>query len=192
LTQVYKYRGLNDLRVTKDDNTTGLLVNYPEKFIELATYYMLNKDTTRAFELLNKSKEIYPDYWRTYLASAQIYSGQTDTTSRQKLLAEGENHLKKAIKANPDNHTYSQYLGLFLQMQDKAEEAIPHLVQSYKMSSSNIISYRSLLSIYVSKNRTQEAIALVESWLKDNPADQFSYNLLQQLRAPRPGTLPAQ
>lgn len=188
LTQVYKYRGLNDLRVTKDDNTTGLLVNYPEKFIELATYYMLNKDTTRALELLNKSKEINPDYWRTYLALAQIYTGQNKTEEKSKLLLEAENHLKKVIKSNPDNHTYSQYLGLFLQMQDKAEEAIPHLVRSYKMTPSNIISYRSLLSIYVSKNRTQEAIALVEGWLKNNPADQFSYNLLQQLRAPRPGT----
>lgn len=192
LTQVYKYRGLNDLRVTKDDNTTGLLVNYPEKFIELATYYLLNKDTTRSFELLNKSKEIYPDYWRTYLALAQIFSAQKDSTTRQNLLAEGENHLKKVIKFNPDNHTYSQYLGLFLQLQDKWEEAIPHLVRSYKMSPSNIVSYRSLLSIYVSKNRIQEAIALVESWLKDNPTDQFSYNLLQQLRAPRPGTSSAQ
>ena len=163
------------------------MVNYPEKFIELATYYLLNKDTTRSFELLNKSKAIYPDYWRTYLALAQIYTGQNKTEEKSKLLLEAENHLKKVIKSNPDNHTYSQYLGLFLQMQDKAEEAIPHLVRSYKMTPSNIISYRSLLSIYVSKNRTQEAIALVEGWLKNNPADQFSYNLLQQLRAPRPG-----
>jgi len=192
LTQVYKYRGLNDLRVTKDENTTGLLVNYPEKFIELAVYYLSQGDTARTLGLLNSSQQIYPDYWRTYIVLAQVYRDQKDSTAYKKVLEEGENNLKEAAKSNPDNHTYHQYLGLFFQMQNKTEEATPHLVRSYKMSPSNIITYRSLLSIYVSKNRMQEAISLVESWLKSNPSDQFSYNLLQQLRAPRPYPLPTQ
>ncbi|OGC75965.1 MAG: hypothetical protein A2145_00455 [candidate division Zixibacteria bacterium RBG_16_40_9] len=193
LTQVYQYRGLNDYRVIKDENTSGLLVNYPEKFIELANYYVGNADTTRAVELLNKSKEIYPDYWRTYIVLSGIYSSQNKTDQKDKLLAEGESHLKKMLDFNPHNHTYAQYLGLLLQMQNKGEDAIPHLVRSYKMSPSNIISYRSLLSIYISKNRIQEAASLVESWLENNPTDQFSLNLLQQLRAPRPvSTFPGQ
>ncbi len=193
LTQVNRYRGLNDHRVIKDENTSGLLVNYPEKFIELATYYLGKADTVRTLELLNKSKQIYPDYWRTYIVLSGIYNSQNKTDLKSELLSEGENHLKKMIDFNPHNHTYSQYLGLLLQMQNKGEEAVPYLVRSYKMSPSNIISYRSLLSIYISKNRIQEAISLVESWLQNNPTDQFSINLLQQLRAPRPAaTFPGQ
>lgn len=188
LTEIYKYRGLNDKRVIKDENTTGLLVNYPEKFIELAAYYLGKADTTRALELLDKSKQIYPDYWRTYIVLSGIYNSQNKPELKEKIQAEGEAHLEKIISFNPHNHTYFQYMGLLLQMQNKVEDAIPYLLSSYKMSPSNIISYRSLLSIYVSKNRIQEATSLVESWLEDNPTDQFSINLLQQLRTPRPAT----
>ena len=188
LTEVYRYRGLNDPKVVKDENTTGLLVNYPEKFIELAGNFLTQADTNKASELLNKSKEIYPEYWRTYVFLSQIYTSQNKTDLKNKILAEGENYIQKMTEKNPDNLLYFQYLGLMQQMQDKTEEALVNLRKAYKMSSSNIVSYRAMLGIYMSKNRTLEAMNLVENWLKHNPTDQFSLNLLQQLRLPSPAS----
>ncbi len=181
-----KYRGLADEKVFKDENTVGLLINYPEKMIELAGYFQQAGDTARTIEILEKARETYPDYWRLYAVLANIYDIQKMPDQKDRVTKLGINRLKLMIKEAPGVAEYAQYLGLLYQFLGEHNFAIDYLKQAYGTFSSDPITYQSLLFSYMRLNRTAEMRLLAEEWLRKHPDDQNTMNLLRQMGAGQP------
>lgn len=181
-----KYRGLADEDVYKDENTVGLLINYPEKLIELAGFYQMAGDTAKTIYILDKSREAYPDYWRTYAVLQTIYDQQKKLDQKDRVVRQGTNRLELMTRKAPGVAEYFQYLGLFYQFNNEHALAIEYLKEAQKINASDPITYQSLLFSLMRQNRTREMRTLAEWWLKRNPGDQNTLNLLRQLGSGQP------
>jgi tetratricopeptide (TPR) repeat protein len=173
-------------KVYKDENTVGLLINYPEKMIELAGYYQQAGDTAKMIDILEKARETYPDYWRLYAVLANIYDMQKMPDQKDRVTKLGKDRLKLMVEKAPGVAEYAQYLGLLYQFLGEHNFAVDYLRQAYGIFSSDPITYQSLLFSYMRLNRTAEMRLLAEEWLKRNPNDQNTLNLLRQLGAGQP------
>ncbi len=57
----YRFRGINDPRVSYDENTTRLMINYRTSFVRLAMYYAnFGSDTAKAVESLERMETLIP------------------------------------------------------------------------------------------------------------------------------------
>lgn len=61
IMNVYQFRGLNDSRVYFDETCQRMLVTYKQLFIRLLSALNMKKDTDRAFEVVKKYNEIFPN-----------------------------------------------------------------------------------------------------------------------------------
>jgi len=181
LWEVYRYRGLNDIKVYKDENAIGMMVSYPEMFIELSNYYLSSGDKEKTKAELQKSLQIYPDYYRTYSLLARLYKEEGKVKEAETLLKKAEEHLKNLYNFNPQL-LYLQYLGLFYISQRRTKEAEDIFYQAYQESPDNAISFRALSDLYIMNGKYREAERILERWLKDHPQDQAVSNVLQRLR----------
>jgi hypothetical protein len=181
-----KYRGLADQNVYKNENAIGLLINYPEKMIELAGFYQHAADTAKATEVLERAREIYPDYWRTYAALYNTYQWAQMPDKKERIAQLGVNRLKLMIEKAPELAEYYQYLGMLYQVINEPILAIDYLKTAHEISPSDVITYQSLLGGYLRQNRSREARLLAEKWLKTHPDDQNTQELLRQLGASQP------
>jgi len=109
LWDVYQYRGIDDLEVNKDEVSVGLLYIYPEKFIELASYYFENDQKEKGFEQLEKAIEINPYYYRTYIVLSHRYNADGEEEKSKEVLKQGVENLKKAAGRHPYIVAYHQY-----------------------------------------------------------------------------------
>ncbi|MCI0531801.1 MAG: DUF2723 domain-containing protein, partial [candidate division Zixibacteria bacterium] len=172
------YTGLADEKIYKDENTVGLLINYPEKMIELAGFYQTAGDTATTVRILEKIIEIYPDYWRTYAVLVNLYKLLNLPDKQEQTVKFAERRLGMMIENSPGIPQYPQYLGLFYQFTYGQQQdmnyltlSIDYLKQSYEYSPSNPITYQSLIGAYLTQNRTNEAKELAQDWLTRNPND---------------------
>ena len=182
LWEVYRYRGLNDMNLYMDENAIGMMVTYPEMFIELCGQYLSSGDKSKAIAELEKAIEIYPDYYRTYAILASLYTEEGREKEVDPLLKKAEQHLKALYLRNPQL-LYLQYLGLFYISQRKTIEAEKIFFQAYKESPDNAISVRALADLYIMNGKYGESEKILEKWLIDHPDDQAVSSVLQRLRS---------
>src|SRR4030067_1156665 len=136
--------------------------------------------------MLEKSSETYPDYWRTYAVLSNIYDQKKMPDEKDRITKLAINRLKLMIEKEPGIAEYRQYAGLLYQFKGEHTLAIDYFKQAYAISSADAITYQSLLFSYMKQNRTAEMRLLAEEWLKNNPGDQNTINLLRQLGAGQP------
>jgi tetratricopeptide (TPR) repeat protein len=181
LWEVYKYRGLNDVKVYKDENAIGMLVSYPEMFVELSSYYLSAGEREKAKAELEKAIEVYPEYYRPYTFLSSLYKEDGKEKEADSLLKKAEERLKSVYQLNPQL-LYLQYLGLFYISLRKTVEAEDIFYRAYKESPDNVISVRALSDLYIINGKFDRSIDILEKWLKDHPDDQAVSNVLQKLR----------
>ncbi len=182
LWEVYHYRGLNNTKVYKDENAIGMMVSYPEMFIELSNYYLSSGNREKAKAELQKAIQVYPDYYRSYSILAGLYNEEGKADSTRSLLKKGEAHLKSLYNLN-SQLLYLQYLGLFYISQKNTKEAEKIFYQAYQESPDNEISFRALSDLYIMNGKYTESERILEKWLESHPNDQTVNNVLQKLRS---------
>jgi len=185
LLEVYKYRGLNDINVYKDENTVGLANSIPEKFIDLALYYREQNQLEEAKTLLKKAIEFFPDYYRPYLLLYRFLKEEGETEESERLLDAFENHLKQLVEKYPEIVYYHQFLGLVYQVDGKIEEAIKSLKKALEIRPSDRMTFQILGQILFSSKKHEEIIDLFERWIKYNPNDQEARQVLEEYKRSR-------
>ena len=185
LLEVYKYRGLNDINVYKDENTVGLANSIPEKFIDLALYYREQNQLEEAKTLLKKAIEFFPDYYRPYLLLYRFLKEEGETEESERLLDAFENHLKQLVEKYPEILYYHQFLGLVYQVEGKMEEAIKSLKKALEIRPSDRMTFQILGQILFSSKKHEEIINLFERWIKYNPNDQEARQVLEEYKRSR-------
>jgi len=181
--EVYRYRGVGDINVRKDENTVGILFMYPEKFIELASYYFKENQPEKGITEIKKGIEIYPDYYRPYLILAQMYRSQGNPEEEKKILNQGVSRVEKLVRKYPKIVSYRQYLGILYNQTGRNAEAERALWSAYQDDPTNSLSYQGLVGLYISTQQYPKAINLLEKWIRTNPSDQVALRTLEQLRS---------
>jgi tetratricopeptide (TPR) repeat protein len=183
LFEVYKYRGLNDISVYKDENTVGLMITYPEKFIDLALYYREQNQMEKAKTVIKKAIEVAPDYYRPYVLLYRFLKDEGKTEEGDKILKAGEDHLKRLVEKYPEIAYYQQFLGLVYQVGGKLDEAARSFKNVLQVNPSDRVSFQILGQILASSKKHKELIDVLERWIKDNPNDQEALQMLEYYKS---------
>jgi tetratricopeptide (TPR) repeat protein len=179
LFEVYKYRGLNDINVYKDENTVGLSFSYPENFIDLSMYYRDQKQMEEAKDVLEKAIEIFPDYYRPYILLFRFLRDEGKTEEADRILKACEDRSKLLVEKYPEILYYHQFLGLVYQTEGNSEEAVRAFKEALQMSPSDRISFQILGQILAASKKNKELVEILERWIKYNPDDQQALQMLE-------------
>ena len=179
LWEVYQYRGLADMNVYKNETTVGLLINYSERFIELAEYYLKKNQTDKAIAELEIAVSVLPDYYRTHLQLYKLYSDGGDTTKADSLLEDYQARMETLIRKCPEILLYYQYLGLAYQAQEKFDQAEKIMQKAYEINPTDKMTFQILRQLYAYTKQFDKLAPLLANWLEDHPDDEQSRRLLE-------------
>jgi tetratricopeptide (TPR) repeat protein len=182
LLEVYQYRGLADMDVYKGETTVGLLMNYSERFIELADYYLKLDQKDDAAAILERSVELMPDYYRTYLQLYKLYLDEGNKEKADSLLDGYQARMETVIEKCPEIVLYYQYLGLAYQAQEKFDEAGEVMERAYRLNPTDQMTFQILRQLYLFSQNQDKLVRLLEDWLDDHPEDNQSRQMLQRTR----------
>jgi tetratricopeptide (TPR) repeat protein len=183
LWDVYRYRGLADMNVYKDDNTIGLLMNYSERFIDLANYYRNHDQVEDAIAALEKSAQVLPDYYRTYLQLYQIFMDRDEARRADSLLTAYEKRMELLTANYPELLLYHQYLALAYQAQEKFLDAQRAMEKAYDLNPQDKMTFQILRQLYMVNREQDKLVRLLENWLTTYPSDQQTRQLLERYRS---------
>ena len=182
LLEVYQYRGLADMDIYKNETTVGLLMNYSERFIELADYYQKVDRKDDAVAILERSVELIPDYYRTYLQLYKFYLDDEKKEKADSLLDAYQARMETRIEKSPEIILYYQYLGLAYQAQEKFDEAEVVMQKAYDLNPTDRMTFQILRQLYLFSKKHDKLVRLLEDWLDDYPEDAQTRELLQRTR----------
>ncbi len=131
LTEVFKYRGLDDPSVYYDDNVIGLLQNYRAAFLRLAQEYLMNRQNDKVIQVLDQMEKSVPEKvipvpdYRLSMRIGQLYdfAGRTDEFIRRG---------REIIKTQPDNPMVVGYMVASLSRMGDHQQAIELLEEWVK------------------------------------------------------------
>ncbi len=182
LFEVYKYRGLDDINVYKDENTVGLLISLTEKFIDLALYYREQKQMEKAKTVLNKAIEVTPDYYRPYILLYRLLRDEGKMEESEIILGACEDRLRQLVERYPEIAYYHQFLGLVYQVGGKIDQAVKSLKKVLQMSPSDRVTFQILGQILASSKKYKELVDVLERWVEYNPNDQEARQMLEHYK----------
>jgi len=174
---VYRYRGIDDISIFKDENNVGLATTYPERFIELANYYLQHGDSTQARQILYDTLDKFPIYYQTYVELMRQYGILNKPDSVQVIFNRGLENMGKAMEAWPDMTLYWQFAGELCFTNKKYDNSIKYYETAKELDPSGAITFYRLIQLYASTGKTQAGFALLNEWLDDHPDDMYARNL---------------
>lgn len=174
---VYRYRGVDDIEIFKDENNVGLTTTYPERFLELANHYILKEDTLRARQILNDTIERFPFYYQPYIELARLYSDTVFADSAEIIYQLGVKNFDRATQRWPRITLYWQFLGVLHYSQKNFEEAIRCYEIAIGLDPSSNINFKLLLQLYSATNRKEKGMSLLRMWMKEHPEDMEARNM---------------
>jgi hypothetical protein len=177
LYDVYRYRGINDIEVFKDENNVGLTTTYPERFLELANYYLSQKDTLKTRKTLYDTIERFPFYYQPYIELARLYPDTTFGDSAKIIYQLGVENLNGAIQRWPHITLYWQFLGVLHYTQKNFEEAIRCYEKAIELDPSSSINFNLLIRLYSATGQKEKGMSLLKKWMKEHPEDMEARNL---------------
>jgi len=179
LFEKYRYRGVNDPKVYKDNDTVRLLGNYRAAFIQLAYAYLQNGRKEEALETLRRADEqILMDWWGYYTA-AQIAS----TAGSEE---DGRRYLDKLVELigeeSPDMWTSLAYLSGELGDTARAMEFYRRAIQ---IDPSYPQAYLGLVEMLEREGKVERAVEVLKELARYRPEDTTLQKLILRLRGTR-------
>ncbi len=169
----FKYRGVADSTVYKDENAARLTNNYSAGFLYAAEELRKKGDSQRAIEMVNLAIEVVPSEWRSYAYLIQIYS---DMDSLKKV----EELLKTAPK-ELDPQTMWQTLASDLYRRGQKDRAVQMLNERLAENPHFEGAYKQLLSMYFRDSLVDSMENLLNRWIVQNPNDTEAQNAMQDV-----------
>jgi hypothetical protein len=166
---VCKMDGINDPHVFRDEVATTLIIGTAQMMAEFVDYLDSKKDSTRSNEINDLMIKQLPEFWQSYAKKASTQNISKE--KQEEFFKPYFVYLDSLIAINPDNIFYYQYKALALQYLGKSQEAIAAAEEAYKMNPVVPVTYRSLLSLYMSVGRRDDAVQISRDYLRTNPSD---------------------
>jgi Flp pilus assembly protein TadD len=174
LWDLYLYRGVNDEKVYKDDQTMKLLSNYQASYVYLAQILMQEGRNEEAVQQLERLNELVPvDDWRTSMFTAQLYSNMRKWDRAAE-------YTKKALELNPGFTQGKLNLPMLLERAGKVEEAVQIFKDLIEENPNLGQAYTGLADLYAKQQEYQQAVDVLRGWLARNPNDNKAKQTLEQ------------
>jgi tetratricopeptide (TPR) repeat protein len=190
LYNVYRYRGVGDVNVFKDENNVGLTSTYPERFIELSNYYRQNDDDEKANQVIRDAIERFPFYYQNYIELMEYYGENNQPDSVDAIYRRGVEKIEAATTEWPDITLFRQFLGVLHFENRDYDKAIACYEKSLEMDPSSSITFKLLLQLYNFANKRDKATKLLDYWMKIHPEDMEArnlYNIFKRYNQQQPG-----
>jgi len=182
--EVYKYDGLNDPTMYRDENATGVFLSLGFNAIRVATEFNRTGQTDKAKDLLNLIIDKYPEFFQSYEALANIYRSEGDTSRADSLYVKMERVLTDLVERNPENQFYLQDLGLAKHFLGKEEEALEYLWRAFDLNPNSSYAYRKLVQYLYDVKRMSDIARATQRFAdyKVNRNDPLVQQLLGGIR----------
>lgn len=173
---VFRYRGINDPTVYKDENATRLVANYASGFILLADTLRRAGRMAEAEASVRKATEILPDEPEAYVYLAQLYA---ETKDRTKLEA-----LRESVrKTSADQNQVGVNIAFSFSRLGDTARATSILDEILTRNPHYEPAYKTLVRLYYEGSHYDTLMQLLERWMKDNPGDHQTKEFWGKIRA---------
>jgi len=192
MTEVYKWDGLNDLTIPRNENTTGVMMTFGFNALRIAEEFRRTDQMDKAKEMLTFIIDKYPEFYQSYMTLASYYEMEGDTVTADNLLAQLEDVMTTLHENNPDNIFYIQDLGLAKYYNGKTDEALAYLWKAFEINASNGYGYQKLMRVLYDLQRSSEMIRATQMHAnyKRNLQDPMVQQLLGATRGAPPEMVP--
>lgn len=170
----FRYRGVSDSTVPKDENTERLTNNYGAGFLYCADRMRRKGDVASAIEMVDKATEVLPHQWQLYGFLAQMYS-DLDSLNRV------DDILKKAPPDVDLSQVWATLAHTYWSRGDKPR-AYTILRTELAKNPANKTAYSQMVT-YLYRDSLYDSLAtLIEHWLVDNPSDTEASQALEEVK----------
>jgi tetratricopeptide (TPR) repeat protein len=187
LFNVFRFRGINDPKVHKDENDERLLANYTSCFLGLADTLRRAKQYNEAIQVTKKVTTLLPTDWRPYAYLMQLY-GESDQPqdSVDKVFQQANRVVQGDEELKAQNFMEKLYfnLGYTYKQRGQTQKAIDSMNRILSFNKSFRPALEALVSIYYTNKDKGELTKLFETWVSNNPTDAQAAAMLNQLRSP--------
>ncbi|KAA3633215.1 MAG: DUF2723 domain-containing protein [Calditrichaeota bacterium] len=163
--EAYVFGGYESSEVYRDDNATGVYITYGVNSTRLYDDLLRNNDTTRAIAIAEKTIEVYPEYWQSYLLLGDLLKQRGDSAAPARLMQQLHDTLTSFLASNPENLFYMQDLGISkLQLGELnadpllKEQGIDLLWDAFRANPNSNYAFRKLISSLSQIGRTNEIL----------------------------------
>jgi Tfp pilus assembly protein PilF len=177
LNEIYRYDGMGDPTVYKDENTERLLYNLSSAFIGLANEYYNQGQVEQAEAQLRLVTTVLGGDWRPHAFLADILGKRGDYPSA---LTE----VQKAIDAEPGFYVLYRMKGSYAASNGDLEQALTAYERALQLNASSRPVAMELAELYLRTEQMEEAGDLLQVWLSQHPGDANAESLLRRASQP--------
>jgi hypothetical protein len=160
---VYKFDGLEDAEVYRDDNATGVYAGLGMASLRIFDELLRQVDRERAVALMERLTEVYPEFWQSYISLADLYLSEGDSAAAIAQFQRLNDVLTGYVEIDPHNQYYVQDLGtakleLGLLQGDEAlvEEGLDLVREGFEINKNAGLAYMKALTAFQRAGRTAE------------------------------------
>ena len=187
LFNVFRFRGVGDPSVHKDENDYRLLGNYVSCFLGLADTLRRAKQYEEAIGVANRVSELLPYDWKPYAYLLQLYAeSEQPEDSVQRVIQRAEEVVAKT-KAIAEGQLIERLyfnLGYTYRQRGQTQKAIDSMNKILSINKNFRQALEALVSIYYAEKDKESLTKLLETWVENNPDDARSMTMLNQIKSP--------
>ncbi|MCM2272265.1 MAG: DUF2723 domain-containing protein [candidate division Zixibacteria bacterium] len=183
----YKFAGLEDSRVYRDENATGVFIGLGMNGVRLFDELNKKGERERALALMDHLRKVYPEYWQLTFVLGEMYDREGDSAKTLTMLEQLRDTLAAFYASNRQNQVYKQDLGMVTfelgrRKKDQAmqDEGIAHMRDGFYMNPNNSYAFRKLItSLYQAQRFTDMTeVARKFAEYKINQSDPYVQQIL--------------
>ncbi len=159
----FKYRGVADPAVYKDENAARLTQNYAAGFIYTADVLRRKGDTQRAIAMTKKSIQVVPTEWRNYALLMQIYADLDSTEEVEHVLDSAPETINKG--------DLWLTLAADYRRKGKKDRAYKILTEQLDKAPHYEDAFRQMLSYLYQDSAFDSIEVVLKNWIQNNPGD---------------------
>jgi tetratricopeptide (TPR) repeat protein len=173
IKDVYRYRNLDNPKYYRDETGTGMVLSSAQRYLDCYNGLMALNDSTKALDVFLTMEKTFPEFWEHVMLRPTVDSlfgldGKTAKEYNEGYLA----FVDSLIHYAPDSYFYYQYKGIILQAMNRNEEAIRNFEIAYDIMPVSTLTYRSLLSAYITQGDYTDAVRISKEFSFLNPLDE--------------------
>lgn len=187
LFNVFKFRGVGDPSVHKDENDYRLLANYTSCFLGLADTLRRGKQYEDAIQVANKVSELLPYDWRPYAYLLQLFAeSKQPEDSVRRVIGRAEEIVQESEALAKEDFIERLYfnLGYTYKQRGETQRAIDSMNKILTINKTFRPALEALVSIYYAEKNKEDLTRLLEAWVQNNPDDSQTMSMLNQLKSP--------
>jgi len=179
IKDVYQFRNLDNPKYYRDETGTGMILSAAQKYLECYSGLLAEGDSTRALDVFLTMEKTFPEFWEHVLMRPRVDSlfGLEGKTAEE-YYDDYLEFVDQLIEYAPDSYFYYQYKGIILQAMERHEEAIRNFEIAYEIMPVSSLTYRSLMSAYITQGRFAEAVMISKKFSFLNPLDESAKRIL--------------